>query len=82
MASDWSWSTSFVASLYLCLLELIWPVTGAGPLALLLVYTCVCWSWSTSFVASLYLCLLELIWPVTVAGPLALLLVYTCVCWS
>jgi hypothetical protein len=68
MASDWSWSTSFVASLYLCLLELIWLVAGAG----------LC----TSFVASLYLCLLELIWLVTVAGPLALLLVYTCVCWS
>jgi hypothetical protein len=67
MANDWSWSTGFVASQYLCLLELIWLVTGAGLLALF---------------ASLYLCLLELIWPVTGAGPLALLPAYTCVCWS
>ncbi len=44
MASAWSWSNELVAGLYLCLLELIWLVTGAGLLALLLVYTCVCWS--------------------------------------
>jgi hypothetical protein len=45
MDNGWSWSNFCVAGLQcICVLELIWLVTGTGLMDVLLVYACVCCS--------------------------------------